>query len=286
MTLHNHALVIHGGAFSLDRDYTAQALFIRDVLKRGHAALANGTSALDAATDAVHALEDSGLYVAGKGAGPNRKGYWELDASIMDGTNGKCGAVSSLRRFQNPIRCARAVMEKSEQVFFTAEGAENFLLSHGFKTLPDPSAYFTPVEKPAMERAVGTVGAVALDKQGRLAAATSTGGVKGKPEGRVGDTPLIGAATWADNNIAISTTGIGEYFIRSAAAHDVAARVRYAAQSSAGAVEAALARVKELGGWGGIISVSRDGTVYCGHAATGMHHGWVGGDGVVHVSNH
>lgn len=277
------ALAIHGGAFSVDRDYAAQASFIHDVLKKGHAALISGASALDAVTGAVQALEDSGLYVAGKGSGPNSKGYWELDASLMEGHTGRAGALSSLRRFQNPILGARAVMEKSEQVFFTAEGAENFLLSQGFRTLPDPAAYFTPVEKPAKERAAGTVGAVALDTQGNLAAATSTGGVKGKPEGRVGDTPLIGAATWADENVAVSTTGIGEYFIRSAAAHDVAARIRYGAQLSRDAVEAALARVKGLGGWGGIISVARDGTVYCGHVAMGMHHGWIGADGVTYV---
>ena len=280
------SLVIHGGAFSVERDYAVQELFLKDVLKNGHAMLSAGASALDVAAESVRMMEDSGLYVAGKGSAPNQKGYYELDASLMEGHTGRAGAVASLRRFQNPIHCARAVMEKSSQVFFVGEGAENFLLSQNIKPLADPAAYFKPVAKVSKEPVTGTVGAVALDQCGHLAAATSTGGLQGKPEGRVGDTPIIGAATWADDHVALSTTGYGEYFIRAAAAHDAAARVRYGGQSLDMAVGAALARVKELGGWGGMIALDKTGTVKCGHAAMGMHHGWVGADGKACVGNH
>ena len=279
------SLVIHGGAFSVERDYTAQAEFLKEVLKNGHYMLSSGASAVDAAVEAVRLMEDSGLYVAGKGSAPNQKGYYELDASLMEGHTARAGAVASLRRFQNPVHCARAVMEKSSQVFFVAEGAENFLLSQNIEPLPDPSTYFKPVAKVSKEPVSGTVGAAALDQHGHLAAATSTGGLQGKPEGRVGDTPIIGAATWADENVAVSTTGYGEYFIRAAAAHDAAARVRYGSQTLDTAVDAALTRVKVLGGWGGMIAVDRTGSIKCGHAAMGMHHGWVGADGEILVKN-
>ena len=278
MQAEKFSLVIHGGAFSVERDYVAQELFLRDVLNNGYEMLRAGASALDVAVESVRMMEDSGLYVAGKGSAPNQKGYYELDASLMEGHTGRVGAVASLRRFQNPIHCARAVMEKSSQVFFVGEGAENFLLSRNMKPLPDPATYFKPVAKVSVEPVTGTVGAVALDRLGHLAAATSTGGLQGKPEGRVGDTPLIGAATWADDYMAVSTTGYGEYFIRAAAAHDAAARVRYGGQSLDTAVGAALARVKELGGWGGMIALDKSGTVKCGYTAAGMHYGWVGSD--------
>ena len=285
MSSGRHALVIHGGAFSVERDYLAQAEFLKSVLKNGHDMLSTGATALDAAVESVRMMEDAGLYVAGKGSAPNQKGYYELDASLMEGHTGRAGAVASLRRFQNPIHCARAVMEKSQQVFFVADGAENFLLSQNIKPLADPAAYFKPVAKVSVEPVTGTVGAVALDWRGHLAAATSTGGLQGKPEGRVGDTPLIGAATWADDRVAVSTTGYGEYFIRAAAAHDAAARVRYGSQPLEMAVEATLARVKELGGWGGMIALDKSGAVKCGYTAMGMHHGWVGADGIAHVRN-
>jgi len=279
----NFALAIHGGAYCVERDYGAQESFLKDVLQKGYEMLSSGALALDVAVEAVRMLEDAGLYVAGKGSGPNRAGYYELDASVMEGHTRQVGAVASLRRFQNPVYCARTVMDKSKQALFAAEGAENFLLAQGIVPLADPPAYFEPIEKPKKERDAGTVGAVVCDQNGHLAAATSTGGLPGKPEGRVGDTPLIGAATWADETVALSTTGHGEYFIRSVAAHDVAARMRYGAQALDTAVQGTLTQIQELGGWGGMISVDKTGAVYCGHVAKGMHHGWVRTDGMVCV---
>ncbi len=282
-----YGLVIHGGAFMKQRDFTAHDALLRDVLVNGYADLKAGKPALDVAVAAVVMMENSGLFHAGRNTGRNSAGYHELDASLMDGHTGKAGAVASVRTIKNPIIAARTVMDKSPHVFMVAEGAENFLKRHGAETI-NPDTYFIhdmerdgPVIK---DTAHGTVGAVVLDQQGRLAAATSTAGIPNKLEGRVGDTPLIGAATFADDQIALSATGHGEYFIRSVATHDVAARCRYGGQSLDEAMDSVLeAKIRAQGGWGGMIAITRQGEVKFGFASTGMHRGYVRDDGVIHI---
>lgn len=280
-------LVIHGGAFMKQRDFAAHDELLHDVLAAGHTDLRAGKTALDVAVAAVVMMENSGLFHAGRNTGRNSAGYHELDASLMDGHTGKAGAVASVRTIKNPIVAARTVMEKSPHVFMVAEGAENFLKRHGAETV-NPDTYFIhdmerdgPVIK---DTSHGTVGAVVLDRQGHLAAATSTAGIPNKLEGRVGDTPLIGAATFADDQIALSATGHGEYFIRSVAVHDVAARRRYGGQSLDEAMDAVLeGKIQAQGGWGGMIAITREGEIKLGFASTGMHRGYVRDDGVIHV---
>ncbi|MBI2233530.1 MAG: isoaspartyl peptidase/L-asparaginase [Micavibrio aeruginosavorus] len=177
-----HGLVIHGGAFMMARDYTRQNDCLRGILEEAHTALAGGQSALDCVTRAVCAMEDSGLFHAGKGTGRNSAGYHELDASIMDGATGMAGAAASLRTIRNPVLGARAVMEKTPHVFLVADGAENFLKKQGLETV-DPERYFAIDDGPREQVAHGTVGAVALDLRGNLAAATSTAGTP-DPSGR------------------------------------------------------------------------------------------------------
>ncbi len=291
-----YGLVIHGGAFSTQRDYSAQNECLRAVLAEGYGLLAAGADSVEVAVRAVAMMEDSGLFHAGRGTGRNSAGYHELDASLMDGTSGKAGAVASLRTIKNPVRAARLVMEQSPHVFMVAEGAENFLKRHGAEVV-DPHTYF----RHEMERdgplitdtSHGTVGAVVLDHQGRLAAATSTAGIPNKLEGRVGDTPVLGAATFADDQLAISCTGQGEYFLRAVAAHDVAAQCRYGRIDLADAMDHVLrdrigpmggAQGRNGGGWGGMIAITREGRVRMDFTSTGMHRGYVLADGVVQVN--
>ena len=289
-----YGLVIHGGAYSQARDYSAQNKCLKAVLTEAYAGLSAGESALDVAVRAVMMMEDSGLFHAGRGTGRNSAGYHELDASLMEGHTRKAGAVASLRRVKNPIVAARTVMEKSPHVFMVAEGAENFLKRHAVE-LVDPDTYYQhdegdgPVlQDLASDTSHGTVGAVVLDSDGHLAAATSTAGIPNKLEGRVGDTPVIGAGTFADDRIAVSCTGQGEYFLRSVAAHDVAAQCRYGQIDLADAIDQVLrdqiAPLSHNGqGWGGIIAITREGRVRMDFTSLGMHRGYVLADGVVHV---
>ena len=282
-----HGLVIHGGAYKTQRDFTVHEALLREVLAAGHKALADGVAALDVAVRAVVMMEDCGLFHAGRGTGRNSAGYHELDASLMDGPTGRTGAVASLRTIRNPILAARAVMERSPHVFMVAEGAENFLKRHGIETV-DPDSYFRhDMERdgPVIEdTSHGTVGAVALDRDGRLAAATSTAGIPNKLEGRVGDTPIIGAATFADDRMALSATGQGEYFIRAVAAHDVAAQCRYGGKTLDAAMDSVLQeKIGARGGWGGMIAITKTGEVKLGFNATGMNCGFVLDDGIIHV---
>ena len=274
MSKKRFAFALHGGAGARSgRDYSLAEYHMRDVTENARARLASGARALDVVEYAVAQMESSGLYVAGRGSAPNSAGYVELDASIMDGPVSAAGAVSCIRDVVNPISVARRVMEATPHVLLSGAGALAFARAEGVEEVGEPKKYYTlPIgvnEDEIEDQAHGTVGAVALDTSGELAAATSTGGTFGKLEGRVGDTPIIGAGTWADSDIAISCTGTGEYFIRTGAALSVACRVRAGASLSR-AIDEVLADVRHLGGDGGIIAVDSMGRVEMIYNSEGM----------------
>ncbi|MEO8019065.1 MAG: isoaspartyl peptidase/L-asparaginase [Pseudomonadota bacterium] len=286
------AIAIHGGAGTLSRRDTsaeqekAYTEGLNAALDAGHAVLEARGSSLDAAIAAVCVLEDNPLFNAGRGAVLTRDGLAELDASVMDGRTLAAGAVTGLRHVKNPIALARLVMERSPHVMLVGEGAEEFARLQGVELVSNE--YFrTPVRQQQLHRllggsaekendlvAFGTVGAVALDAQGNVAAATSTGGMTGKRWGRVGDSPIIGAGTYASNaSCAVSATGHGEYFIRAAVAHDICAQVEYLKLPVAQAAANVLARMKALGGNGGVIAVDARGEVALEFNSEGMFRG-------------
>ncbi len=281
------AIALHGGAGPVfGRDYSREEAHMAELLREGGKRLASGVAALDVVEAMVAALEESGLHLAGKGAAPNTDGRYELDAAIMDGRTRDAGAVAALSGIISPIAAARIVMERTPHVLIAGEGAWALATEYGLPEVRDPDTYYQPVEERCLlpARAMGTVGAVVLDQYGDLAAATSTGGVKSKTPGRVGDTPLIGAGTWADERCAISCTGLGEYFIRAAAAADVSARIRYGGASLEDAVQGALDDVKHLGGEGGMIAVGADGTLITGSNSGGLKRGLMDADGRFEVA--
>lgn len=267
------ALVLHGGAgVSPGRDYSQVQAHLLALVTEGETWLRAGASAVDTVEWAVSQLEASGLYVAGRGSSPNRIGVVEFDAAIMegplvDGAGPRAGAVAAIQDVRSPIAAARAVMERTPNVLLVGEGATAFARECALPAIGDDPAFFRlPVgveraETVADELALGhgTVGAVALDRAGRLAAATSTGGLFGKRPGRVGDTPIPGAGTWADAGLAVSCTGVGEHFILAGGAADVAARIRYGGSAPQLAADAMLDQVARLGGDGGLIALGRDG---------------------------
>jgi L-asparaginase/beta-aspartyl-peptidase (threonine type) len=278
-------LVVHGGAgVTAGHDYREPAEFMRRLLQDGGEQLRDARSALPLVVQMVAAMEASGLFVAGKGSAPNQSGEVEMDASVMRGDDGQAGAVAAVRGVVSPVRLALTVLRESPHLMLAGRGAEDFADAEGLARVADPASYYRPAtditrvgDAPDADvpLAHGTVGAVAVDRDGRLAAATSTGGTINKQPGRVGDTPLIGAATWADARVAVSCTGQGEYFIRVAAAHDVAARVRYARASLGSAAAAVVAAVGALGGNGGLIAVDREGQVAMPFNSEGMKRGVV-----------
>lgn len=220
--------------------------------------------AIDVVEGAIRILEDSGQFIAGKGSLPNIAGEWELDASICDGRSRKAGAVAALSGAYPPISIARAVMERTEHVLLVGPGAHAFARECGFAEITDPSAFFLPRGKRVQtpdKSAHGTVGAVVLDSTGAIAAGTSTGGTTNKRRGRVGDSPIIGAGTWADDRVGVSCTGAGEFFMRASAAHSAAFHFRHLDPVLDAAIAAALDEVAELGGKGGLIAVDKDGNV-------------------------
>ncbi len=299
-TDHGFALAIHGGAGTMSRAEldAGQEAAIRAVLDAaldaGAAILADGGSSLDAVTAAVVVLEDSPHFNAAHGAVFNAEGVNELDASIMDGRGQRAGAAAGLHRVRNPIRLARAVMEQSRHVMLIGDGAESFGRSVGIDFV-DPDYFRTERRWQQLQKAkaaehagielagsayFGTVGAVARDRDGRLAAATSTGGMTNKRWGRVGDSPIIGAGTWADARCAVSGTGWGEYFIRHAVAHDICARVAYRGDRLVDAAEQVLLRdIPAAGGDGGVIAVDADGNIAMPFNTSGMYRGWIARDG-------
>ncbi|WP_417475032.1 isoaspartyl peptidase/L-asparaginase family protein [Luteimonas mephitis] len=303
-------LVIHGGA-GVERAGTgpAEAAAARQALeaalRAGHAQLKAGKPAVDAVSAAIQVLEDAPQFNAGRGAVFTHDGRNELDSSIMDGASGKAGAVAGVHRVRNPITLARAVMEKSRHVMMVGDGAEIFAEQQGIE-LVDPSYFRTEKRWQQLQEALkeeaqaqasntplvlpgkayfGTVGALALDAQGHLAAGTSTGGMTNKRYGRVGDSPIIGAGTWADQRCAVSGTGWGEYYIRDAAAHEICARVRLAGQSIGRASDGVInGDIPKAGGDGGAIALDAQGVVAFPFNTEGMYRGWIGADGVPHVA--
>jgi beta-aspartyl-peptidase (threonine type) len=299
------ALVIHGGAGVIERsklsaeDEKGIRADLNRALDAGNAILARGGSALDAVQAAIQVMEDSPRFNAGKGAVFNAKGGHELDAAIMEGHTRRAGAVAGVTTVRHPIQLARAVMEHSPHVMLAGAGAEAFAdTQSGIERVPN-SWFDTEHRRKQLEQAqadekkqaalglpplkgtyFGTVGAVALDAQGHIAAATSTGGMTNKKWGRVGDSPIIGAGTWADSNCGVSGTGWGEFYIRNAVAHDICARVAYRGDSLATAAEEVVDRiVPEAGGDGGAIALDKDGNIATPFNTSGMYRGWVKPDG-------
>jgi len=301
-----YGLALHGGAGTLPRAELSSELERRyragleRALSAGDAVLAAGGSSLDAVCITIVALEDDPSFNAGHGAVFTFDGRNELDASIMDGTTLKAGAICGVTHIRNPIALARAVMDRSNYVLLSGTGAEEFALTEGFDFVPQ-SYFHTPARWQQLERIrsgddelsaltishVGTVGAVALDRQGRLAAGTSTGGMTGKRFGRIGDSPLIGAGTYADNrSCAVSATGHGEIFIRAAVAHDIGARMRYGGIDLATAVnDVVLGELVELGGEGGVVAIDARGNISMEFNSEGMFRACrkEGGEPQVHI---
>ncbi|WP_254526530.1 MULTISPECIES: isoaspartyl peptidase/L-asparaginase family protein [unclassified Sphingobacterium] len=310
-----YVLAIHGGAGtilkknmtdSLEKAYIEK---LTESLQAGYEQIKQGKSSLDAIEAAIHIMEDSPLFNAGKGAVFTNQGKNELDAAIMDGSNLKAGAVAGVTNIKNPISAARAVMDRSEHVMMIGKGAEEFAQHNGIQIV-DPSYFWTKQRWDGLQRALerdkdraeldhddkkaflppykdekfGTVGCVALDKHGNLAAGTSTGGMTNKKFGRVGDAPIIGAGTYANNaTVAISCTGWGEFFIRSVAAFNVSAKMHYAKMDVAKASQEVIDEIGKLGGDGGLIAIDKNGEVAMPFNTEGMYRGTVTADGKIQV---
>lgn len=280
------ALAIHGGAGNyVKSEQDVQIEHLRGVAEQGRTMLLDGASALDVAEELAVLLEDAGLYVAGKGTGPNSAGEYELDACIMDGDNRNVGAVAALKGFKNPVRVARAVLEHTPHVMLVGNGAQTFAALQNCTPVEKPLEYYIirGVTRLPEDLDTGTIGVVARDNKGRLAAATSTGGLLGKMAGRVGDSPLPGAGCWADERVAVSCTGQGEYFIKAATAADISARMAYANTPLAEAAKGALADMKTQGGYGGVIALGTTGQPTTPYTSKGMRRAWIGTDGAVMV---
>lgn len=312
-----YILVIHGGAgtitkanMSAEKELAYRAA-LTAALQAGYDVLKAGKSSMDAVEASIHVMEDSPLFNAGKGAVFTHDGKNELDASVMDGKTLMAGAVAGVTTIRNPISAARAVMEKSEHVMMIGPGAEVFAKQAGL-TIVDPSYFYTKERWEGLQKAIkedstkavldhgskksmklgtinkdykfGTVGAVALDKAGNLAAGTSTGGMTNKKYGRVGDSPIIGAGTYANNETAgISCTGWGEFYIRNVVAHDISAMMEYKKMPVAEAAKAVLDKVGKMGGDGGLIALDRKGHVAMPFNTEGMYRGTVTEDGKIEV---
>lgn len=286
------ALVIHGGAFiptSLsisDSGVRDRIAALHEALREGFSILKAGGSALDAAMRAVVIMENNPLFNAGKGAVLATNGTAELDACVMDGTTGGCGGVSAVKTIRNPVLAARMVMERSAHSILCAAGAENFAREQGLEIVSN-DYFITPERQKQLEDALrrqqfdaakglSTVGAAARDRDGRLAAATSTGGLTAKLPGRVSDSSIAGAGTWAADGVcALSCTGTGDVFIRNATARDVACRVEYGRTTLPDAVRESLAQVASAGGTGGIVALAPDGRAVMSYNSSAMSRGFI-----------
>ncbi|HVE71566.1 MAG TPA: isoaspartyl peptidase/L-asparaginase [Thermoanaerobaculia bacterium] len=302
-------LVIHGGAGTITRKGMSAEMEqqyragLEQALRAGHGLLTRGGSSLDAVEAAIRAMEDNPLFNAGKGAVFTHEGRNELDASIMDGRTKAAGAVAGVTIIRNPITAARAVMEKSKHVMMAGRGAELFATKMGLEIV-DPSYFWTERRWKSLQQELlkeqgakpqaslfpddkkfGTVGAVAVDANGNLAAGTSTGGTTNKQLGRIGDAPIIGAGTYAENeSCAVSATGHGEFFIRWTVAHDIAALVKYRGMSvKAAGDEVIHKKLAPVKGEGGVIVLDSKGNFAMPFNSEGMYRGWIGADGVPHV---
>lgn len=298
------AMVIHGGAGTIERsemtpeNEQAHRAGLERALKAGYDVLQSGGASLDAVEVAIRVLEDDPLFNAGKGAVFTHEGTNELDASIMDGRTLEAGAVGAVRHIRNPISLARLVMEKSPHVMLEGEGAEVFAKTMGvplvdqkyfytderWQSLQKEKAKHSPAPLGDQDRH-GTVGAVALDQAGNLAAGTSTGGTTNKQFGRIGDSPIFGAGTYANNRTCgVSCTGDGEYFIRAVVAHDVSAMMEYKGMTVSEAAQAAIDKAGKLGGTGGLIALDKDGNFAMPFNTSGMYRGRVDARGKISVA--
>jgi beta-aspartyl-peptidase (threonine type) len=301
------AIVIHGGAgtitkasMSPEREKQYRAALDK-ALRAGYTILEKGGTSLDAIQAVIMILEDDPLFNAGKGSVLNNKGVVEMDASIMDGRSLKAGSVAGIHHVKNPITAARAVMDKSEHVMMVGDGAEQFAKRHNI-VLVDSSYFITPVRQEQLKKVkqklapdttgfiftdekFGTVGAVAIDKYGNIAAGTSTGGMTNKKYGRVGDSPIIGAGTYANNRTcAISSTGHGEYFIREVAAHQVSALMEIGKLSLREAMQIVIQeKLKPVGGEGGMIGIDARGNFWMEFNSEGMYRGYMNTPDSSHV---
>jgi len=288
-------LVVHGGAGVIRReDMSAERdRMYRDTLQAaitaGYDVLKGGGTSLDAVVAVITKLEDSPLFNAGKGAVFTNAGTNEMDASIMDGATKNAGAVAGVTHIKNPILLARLVMEKSPHVMLAGRGAEAFAMEQGMDTVPASYFYtqwrYDQLEQAQEEETHGTVGAVALDSHGNLAAATSTGGMTNKRWGRIGDSPIIGAGTYANNaSCAVSGTGHGEFYIRNTVAHDICARVQYLHETVTQAADTVVnGELVAQHADGGVIVLDRNGNYTATFNTPGMYRGWVGPDGKIVV---
>lgn len=301
------AIVIHGGAGTIlpenitDEQEQAYRNALRTALETGHGILAEGESSVDAVVAALQTMEDTPLFNAGKGAVFTSENTVELDASIMEGGTLNAGALTGVKHIKNPIGLARLIMEQSPHVMMAGEGAEAFAREHEVEFVENAYFYTERRRRQAEEARAreaeeeeteedagmpddekfGTVGAVALDREGNIAAGTTTGGMTNKRFGRVGDSPIIGAGTYADNATAgISATGHGEYFIRAAVAHDITARMAYGGQSLQEAAEAVIMdKLPAMGGSGGVIALDRAGNIAMPFNTPGMYRGYIDTEG-------
>ncbi|SEJ31739.1 beta-aspartyl-peptidase (threonine type) [Deinococcus reticulitermitis] len=296
-------LALHGGAGAIPRAELTPELDrearegLRSALRTGWAVLEAGGPALDAVTAAVQALESHPAFNSGHGAAVNRAGFHELDASVMDGATGRAGAVAGVRHIRHPVLAARALLTEADPLLLIGEAADAWAKGRGLEMV-DNAFFTTERRRVALDRTLqreaegtaaqaseadrhGTVGAVALDRHGHLAAATSTGGYTAKPVGRVGDSPIIGAGTWADDRTcAVSGTGKGEHFIRTALAHTIHARMLYLGETLEQAAQAAIGAVTALGGGAGLCAVDMRGNVTLPFNTEGMYRGWISARGV------
>lgn len=288
-----YVLVIHGGAGVMDKNNMStevQNEYIQDLnraLAKGDSVLAAGGTCMDAVEQTIMVLENSPLFNAGKGAVFNHDGIVELDASVMDGKTLNAGAISAVRDIKNPIRVARAVMEKPEHVMLNGTGASQFAKDQGFE--PVENSYFhtkerykslQELQKKEREETAndkhGTVGCVALDVYGNIAAGTSTGGMTNKKYGRIGDSPIIGAGTYANNSTGgFSCTGHGEYYIRLGFSRDISALMEYKGFSVQEACREEIRKLTELGGTGGVIGLDKNGNIAMEFNTSGMFRGYV-----------